>query len=57
VNHGVSLVVNHASIPVGNPGNIVGFYHGNEGFRHGFSGRFPAGYRWDSRRSLESRRV
>jgi hypothetical protein len=56
VNHGVSPVVNHAGIAVRNPGNTVGFYHGNEGFRHGFSGRFPASYQRDSRRALESRR-
>jgi ankyrin repeat protein len=45
VNHGVSPVVNHAGILVGNQRNTVGFYHGKEGFRHGFSGRIPAGYR------------
>jgi hypothetical protein len=44
VNHGVSLVVNHAGIPAGNLVNTVEFYHGKEWFHHGFSGRFPAGY-------------
>jgi hypothetical protein len=57
MNHGVSLVVKHAGIPVGNLGNTIGFYHGNDGFRHGFLGRFPTGYRRDSRRALESCRV
>jgi hypothetical protein len=49
--------MNHAGIPVGSLGNTVGFYHGNEGFCHGFSGRFPAGYRRGSCRALESCRV
>jgi hypothetical protein len=57
VNHGVSLFVNHAGIPVGNLGDTVGMYHDNEGFRHGFSDRFPTGCRRDAHRALESRQV
>jgi hypothetical protein len=57
VNHRVSRFVNHAGIPVVNPGDTIGMYHDNEGFHHGFSDRFPTGYRRDAHRALESRRV